>query len=134
MMEYGNELGWARLELEILASLRALGPMTARNEARYAELARRERQLRGVVETPSPSAPPFFQELDDRAAIDGLTGSRTDELRSVRLELDRLTEARLLRAWSLWDRTRFERLARREVELLAAAAQHALGDVAVGAH
>jgi hypothetical protein len=133
-MDYGDELGWARLELEILASLRTLGPMTARNEASYAELARRERHLRGVVETPSPSAPPAIEELDERAAIDGLTRSGIDELRSVRLELDRLTDARLLRAWSHWDRTRFQRLARREVALLAAAARHAPGDVAVGAH
>ncbi len=47
----GTELAWVRRELDVLASARTLAPLSEADQARYADLARRERDLLGVDES-----------------------------------------------------------------------------------
>jgi hypothetical protein len=58
IVDGGNELGWVRLELDILASSRTLAPLSEADEARFEELARRERELLGVGRSSHPSTGP----------------------------------------------------------------------------
>ncbi len=56
-MDGGNELAWVRIELDILASSRSKAPLTPPEEARYAALVRRERELLGAGPHPATAAP-----------------------------------------------------------------------------